>query len=71
MQLQRLGALPNEALIEATKFDEVKKIRNTALAAQTYAKAAKDKEMIILATDLRLESEWRVGRDAGAIGQGR
>jgi hypothetical protein len=50
-----------KALIEATQFDEVKKIRNTALAAQTYARAAKDKEMIILATDLRLESERRAG----------
>ena len=49
-----------KALIEATQFDEVNK-PGPALAAQTYARAAKDKEMIILATDLRLELERRAG----------
>ncbi len=49
------------ALAEASRIDEVQTIRDWSIAAELYARQAKDTELLDRAIDIKMRAERRLG----------
>lgn len=76
MQLIRYEAMCR-AIAECRSVDEVKDIRDKALALQAYAKVAQDKQQEVYCAEIRIRAERQLGqmlhdaKEAGALREGR